>query len=62
MEESENDNPFNDLIREIDDSYEIQMYDDLGFLIGIEFDTPEDLTAMIVSIRQISCDFIYNND
>ena len=61
-DESDDDNPFNNLIKDCEDYSQITMYDELGKNVTIDFTSASELTSMIVSVRQISCDFVEKDD
>ena len=41
---------------------EIMMFDEFGRGNNIEIESAEDLTAMLASVRMISCEFVEKND
>lgn len=66
--ESDSDNPFSTMFifpdeDEFDDNNycEIKMFNELGQISSIEIDSVSQVMAMIVSIRQIGCEFIFDD-
>ena len=53
------DNDFTDVLELVDEHYEIKMFDDFGIPVNMEIDHADDFVNMIVSFRQIKCEFKY---
>ena len=53
------DNDFADVLELVDEHYEIKMIDDFGIPVNIEINHAADFVNMIVSARQIKCEFKY---
>lgn len=51
------DNDFADVLELVDEHYEIKMFDDYGIPANIEINHAADFVNMIVSARQIKCEF-----
>ena len=56
------DNNFADVLELMDDHYEIKMFDDYGIPANIEINHADDFVNMIVSARQVKCEFKYGDD
>ena len=56
------DNNFADVLELMDDCYEIKMFDDCGMPANIEINHADDFVNMIVSARQVKCEFKYGDD
>ena len=56
------DNDFADVLELVDEHYEIKMFDDFGIPVNIEIDHADDFVNMIVSSRQIKCEFKYQEN
>lgn len=54
------DNDFADVLELVDEHYEIKMFDDYGIPANIEINHADDFVNMIVSARQIKCEFKYS--
>lgn len=53
------DNYFADVLELVDEHCEIKMFDDYGIPVNIKIDHADDFVNMIVSARQIKCEFKY---
>lgn len=56
------DNDFTDVLELVDKHYEIKMIDDFGIPVNIEINHADDFVNMIVSARQIKCEFKYGEE
>ena len=56
------DNDFADVLELVDEHYEIKMFDDCGIPVNIEINHAADFVNMIVSARQIKCEFKYSEN
>ena len=56
------DNDFADVLELVDEHYEIKMFDDYGIPANIEINHADDFVNMIVSARQIKCEFKYGEE
>lgn len=56
------DNDFADVLELVDEHYEIKMFDDFGIPVNIEINHADDFVNMIVSARQIKCEFKYGEE
>lgn len=56
------DNNFADVLELMDDCYEIKMFDACGMPANIEINHADDFVNMIVSARQVKCEFKYGDD
>ena len=56
------DNDFADVLELVDEHYEIKMVDDYGIPANIEINHADDFVNMIVSARQIKCEFKYGEE
>ena len=56
------DNNFADVLELMDDHYEIKMFDACGMPANIEINHSDDFVNMIVSARQVKCEFKYGDD
>lgn len=56
------DNDFADVFELVDEHYEIKMVDDFGIPVNIEINHAADFVNMIVSARQIKCEFKYGEE
>nr|DAZ36262.1 MAG TPA: hypothetical protein [Caudoviricetes sp.] len=56
------DNNFADVLELMDDHYEIKMFDAYGIPAKIEINHADDFVNMIVSARQVKCEFKYEDD
>lgn len=56
------DNNFADVLELMDDHYEIKMFDVYGIPAKIEINHVDDFVNMIVSARQVKCEFKYGDD
>lgn len=56
------DNNFADVLELMDDHYEIKMFDACGMPANIEINHADDFVNMIVSARQVKCEFKYGDD
>lgn len=56
------DNDFADVLELVDEHYEIKMFDDFGIPVNIEINHAADFVNMIVSARQIKCEFKYGEE
>lgn len=56
------DNDFADVLELVDEHYEIKMFDDFGIPVNIEINHADDFVNMIVSARQIKCEYSENED
>lgn len=56
------DNDFADVLELVDEHYEIKMFDDCGIPANIEINHAADFVNMIVSARQIKCEFKYGEE
>ncbi len=56
------DNDFADVLELVDEHYEIKMFDDFGIPANIEINHANDFVNMIVSARQVKCEFKYGDD
>lgn len=56
------DNNFADVMELMDDHYEIKMFDACGMPANIEINHADDFVNMIVSARQVKCEFKYGDD
>lgn len=56
------DNDFADVLELVDEHYEIKMFDDCGIPVNIEINHAADFVNMIVSARQIKCEFKYGEE
>ena len=56
------DNNFADVLELMDDHYEIKMFDDFGIPVNIEINHADNFVNMIVSARQVKCEFKYGDD
>lgn len=53
------DNYFDDVLELVDEHCEIKMFDDYGIPVNIKINHADDFVNMIVSARQIKCEFKY---
>lgn len=56
------DNNFADVLELVDEHYEIKMFDAYGMPANIEINHADDFVNMIVSARQVKCEFKYGDD
>ena len=56
------DNDFANVLELVDEHYEIKMFDDFGIPVNIEINHADDFVNMIVSARQIKCEFKYGEE
>lgn len=56
------DNNFADVLELMDDCYVIKMFDACGMPANIEINHADDFVNMIVSVRQIKCEFKYGEE
>lgn len=56
------DNDFADVLELVDEHYEIKMIDDFGIPVNIKINHAADFVNMIVSARQIKCEFKYGEE
>lgn len=56
------DNDFADVLELVDEHYEIKMFNDCGIPVNIEINHAADFVNMIVSARQIKCEFKYGEE
>lgn len=56
------DNNFTDVLKLMDGYYEIVMFDAYGIPVNIEIQNVDDFVNMIVSARQIKCEFKYGDE
>lgn len=58
----DDDNNFADVLELVGEHYEIKMFDDYGIPVNIEINHADDFVNMIVSARQIKCEYSENED
>lgn len=56
------DNEFAKILDSQDGYYTVAMFDEYGAVYDVEIDHPSDFVAMIVSVRQIKCEFIEKDE
>nr|DAH72749.1 MAG TPA: hypothetical protein [Bacteriophage sp.] len=56
------DNEFAKILDSQDDYYTVAMFDEYGDVHDVVIDYPEEFVSMIVSVRQIKCEFIENDE